>query len=67
VTKTRRKPSNKRSRRAAAARHLSPWARDAAGIGLVVLAILAALSLWFDAAGVVGHAIDYAARGALGS
>jgi S-DNA-T family DNA segregation ATPase FtsK/SpoIIIE len=45
---------------------LSPWARDAAGIGLVVLALLATLALWFSAAGVVGRGIEWVARGAVG-
>ncbi len=65
--KARRKPRKKgASRRASVTRHLSPWARDAGGIGLVVVAILAALSLWFDAAGPAGHVISYAFRGAFG-
>ncbi|MDP9242510.1 MAG: DNA translocase FtsK [Actinomycetota bacterium] len=46
--------------------HLAPWARDAVGIGLVVLALLATLALWFDAAGVAGRAITYAIRGSVG-
>jgi S-DNA-T family DNA segregation ATPase FtsK/SpoIIIE len=45
---------------------LSPWARDAAGIGLVVLALLATLALWFSAAGVVGRGIEWVARGSVG-
>jgi DNA segregation ATPase FtsK/SpoIIIE, S-DNA-T family len=39
--------------------HLRPWARDALGIGLVVLALLAVLGLWFEAAGPVGRALDW--------
>jgi S-DNA-T family DNA segregation ATPase FtsK/SpoIIIE len=39
--------------------HLAPWARDALGIGLVVLGLLAVLGLWFDAAGPVGRGIDW--------
>ncbi|MFL5737628.1 MAG: DNA translocase FtsK 4TM domain-containing protein [Actinomycetota bacterium] len=45
---------------------LSPWARDAVGIGLVVLALLATLAIWFSAAGVVGRGIEWVARGAVG-
>ena len=33
---------------------LSPHARDAIGIGLVVLGLLSILGLWFDGAGTVG-------------
>ncbi len=71
---TKRKRKSK-ARRAAGARpgparrmagHLAPWARDAVGIGLVVLALLATLALWFDAAGVAGRAITYAIRGSVG-
>jgi DNA segregation ATPase FtsK/SpoIIIE, S-DNA-T family len=38
---------------------LSPWARDAFGIGLLVLALLAVLSLWLDAGGPLGNAIAW--------
>jgi len=71
VASTKRK-SSRRTRRSApgparrVAGELSPWARDAAGIGLVVLALLATLALWFSAAGVVGRGIEWAARGAVG-
>jgi S-DNA-T family DNA segregation ATPase FtsK/SpoIIIE len=47
--------------------HLAPWARDAAGIALVVLALLAVLALWFDAAGVVGRGIETTLRALIGS
>ena len=39
--------------------HLRPWARDALGIGLVVLALLAVLGLWFGSAGPVGRGLDW--------
>ena len=39
--------------------HLRPWARDALGIGLVVLALLAVLGLWFGSAGPVGAGLDW--------
>ena len=45
---------------------LSPWARDALGIGLIVLSLLTALSLWLDAAGPVGDGITWLTRGSLG-
>jgi DNA segregation ATPase FtsK/SpoIIIE, S-DNA-T family len=45
---------------------LSPWARDAFGIGLIVLALLAVLSLWFGAAGPVGVGIGWLLRSAFG-
>jgi S-DNA-T family DNA segregation ATPase FtsK/SpoIIIE len=45
---------------------LSPWARDALGIGLVVFGLLAVLSVWFGAAGPAGHGISWLLHGALG-
>jgi S-DNA-T family DNA segregation ATPase FtsK/SpoIIIE len=39
---------------------LSPWARDALGIGLLVLALLAVLSLWLGAGGPLGDAVAFA-------
>src|SRR5688572_12922917 len=45
---------------------LSPWARDALGIGLIVLSLLAALSLWLEAGGPVGRAITWLIRGSFG-
>ncbi len=45
---------------------LSPWARDAIGIALVVLALLAVLSLWFQAGGIVGRGLTWLLRGAFG-
>ena len=45
---------------------LSPHARDAAGIGLVVLGLLAVLSVWFDAAGPVGHGLSRLSHTAAG-
>jgi DNA segregation ATPase FtsK/SpoIIIE, S-DNA-T family len=55
ASKTRRGKSARTSVR----NHLRPWARDALGIGLVVLALLAVLGLWFEAAGPVGRALDW--------
>jgi DNA segregation ATPase FtsK/SpoIIIE, S-DNA-T family len=45
---------------------LSPWARDAVGIGLVVFALLSVLSVWFDAAGPAGHSISWLLHGTFG-
>ena len=45
---------------------LSPWARDALGIGLVVFGLLAILSVWFDAAGPAGHGISWLLSGSFG-
>ena len=58
-----RRPRRRRRRRGRPPRTptrqiLSPHARDAAGIGLVVFALLSVLSVWFDAAGPVGHSIS---------
>ena len=46
--------------------HLRPWARDALGIGLVVLALLAVLGLWFGSAGPVGRGLDWLLHAAFG-
>jgi S-DNA-T family DNA segregation ATPase FtsK/SpoIIIE len=45
---------------------LSPWARDAIGIALVVFGLLSVLSVWFHAAGPAGHAIAWLLRGLFG-
>jgi S-DNA-T family DNA segregation ATPase FtsK/SpoIIIE len=45
---------------------LSPWARDALGIGLIVLALLAVLSVWIEAGGPVGRGISWLLRGVFG-
>ncbi|MFL5737617.1 MAG: DNA translocase FtsK 4TM domain-containing protein, partial [Actinomycetota bacterium] len=45
---------------------LSPWARDAIGIALVVLGLLSVLAVWFHAAGPGGHAIAWILRGLFG-
>jgi S-DNA-T family DNA segregation ATPase FtsK/SpoIIIE len=45
---------------------LSPWARDALGIGLIVLALLTVLSVWIEAGGPVGRGIAWLIRGAFG-
>jgi DNA segregation ATPase FtsK/SpoIIIE, S-DNA-T family len=48
-----------KSKRPSVRSHLRPWARDALGIGLVVLALLAILGLWFGSAGPVGAGLDW--------
>jgi S-DNA-T family DNA segregation ATPase FtsK/SpoIIIE len=64
---TRSKPAAKKAPAKTPVRQiLSPWARDALGIGLVVLALLAVLSVWFDAAGPVGEWLAWTLRGAFG-
>jgi S-DNA-T family DNA segregation ATPase FtsK/SpoIIIE len=45
---------------------LSPWARDALGIFLVVLGLLAVLGVWFEAAGPVGRGLEWVLRGLVG-
>ena len=45
---------------------LSPFARDAIGILLVVVALLGVLGLWFHRAGPVGEFLAWAAHGAWG-
>ena len=64
-------PRSRRRRRPAGRtpvrEHLSPWARDALGIALVVLALLSMLALWFDAAGVVGRAVSVALHASVGT
>jgi S-DNA-T family DNA segregation ATPase FtsK/SpoIIIE len=49
----------RKSKRPSVRSHLRPWARDALGIGLVVLALLAILGLWFGSAGPVGAGLDW--------
>ena len=45
---------------------LSPHARDAFGVFLVVLALVSVLGLWFHAAGPVGEFLTWALRGLFG-
>ncbi len=66
----RRTPASKRAappKRTPVREHLAPWARDAAGIGLVVFSLIGALAVWFDAAGVVGHGINVAVHAVVGA
>ena len=61
-----RSKSRKNTARTPVRTHLSPWARDAAGIALVVVAVLVALALWFGASGVAGRWVNQAAHAMLG-
>ncbi|MGZ5129386.1 MAG: DNA translocase FtsK 4TM domain-containing protein [Actinomycetota bacterium] len=63
----KRKPApKKKPDRTPTRQILSPHARDAAGIGLVVLALLAVLGVWLDAAGPVGHGLSWLLHATLG-
>jgi DNA segregation ATPase FtsK/SpoIIIE, S-DNA-T family len=70
--RTKKKPARRRPARRKAPpktpvhQILSPHARDALGIFLVVLALVAVLGLWFHAAGPVGDFLGWAFRGAWG-
>ncbi|HEX2030374.1 MAG TPA: DNA translocase FtsK 4TM domain-containing protein [Actinomycetota bacterium] len=75
MAKTKTSSRSKRKKRPAArratagqrlARHLTPLVEDVIGIGLVALALLAALGIWLDAAGPVGGFLSLVARGAFG-
>ena len=61
-----RKPAPKKPERTPTRQILSPHARDAAGIGLVVLALLAVLGVWLEAAGPVGQGLSWLLHGAFG-
>ncbi|HXF35628.1 MAG TPA: DNA translocase FtsK 4TM domain-containing protein, partial [Actinomycetota bacterium] len=69
MAKTKRRPARRSSRgggRSSVRAHLAPWADEAAGIGLIVLAALAGLGLWFDAAGPFGDVLRLALGWLLG-
>jgi len=66
ATKTKGRGRSKTPARTSVRQHLAPWARDALGIGLVVLSLLAVLGLWFEAAGPVGRGLDWLVRGLFG-
>ena len=46
--------------------HLGEQIVDVIGVGLVVLAVLTALGIWFGAAGPLGRGLTYVVRGAFG-
>jgi S-DNA-T family DNA segregation ATPase FtsK/SpoIIIE len=62
----KRRPASKRPPKTPVRTVLSPWARDAVGIGLVVFGLLAVLSMWFEAAGPAGDGIAWFLKAALG-
>jgi len=59
VARTTKGRGQRTKKRPSVRSHLRPWARDALGIGLVVLALLAVLGLWFGSAGPVGRGLDW--------
>src|SRR5262245_35036336 len=63
---SRRKTGRQRQPKTPVRQILSPHARDAFGIFLVVLALVAVLRLWFDKAGPVGDFLTWLFRGAWG-
>ncbi|MFN8233574.1 MAG: DNA translocase FtsK 4TM domain-containing protein [Actinomycetota bacterium] len=62
----KRKPAPKKPPKTPVRTVLSPWARDALGIGLVVFGLLAVLSMWFEAAGPAGDGIAWLLKAAFG-
>jgi S-DNA-T family DNA segregation ATPase FtsK/SpoIIIE len=66
ASKTKGRGRGRGSARASVRSHLSPWARDALGIGLVVLGLLTVLGLWFEAAGPVGRGLDWFLHASIG-
>jgi DNA segregation ATPase FtsK/SpoIIIE, S-DNA-T family len=65
-TKTRRRTAPKRPAKTPVRQILSPHARDAFGVFLVVLALVSVLGVWFHAAGPVGDFLTWALRGLIG-
>jgi S-DNA-T family DNA segregation ATPase FtsK/SpoIIIE len=59
-------PRKKRPSKTPVRAVLSPWARDALGIGLIVLSLLGVLSVWIEAGGPVGRGISWLIRGSFG-
>ncbi|HET7236212.1 MAG TPA: DNA translocase FtsK 4TM domain-containing protein [Actinomycetota bacterium] len=66
ATKTKGRGRSRGPARTSVRSHLSPWARDALGIGLVVLGLLAVLGLWFGSAGPVGRGLDWVLHASIG-
>jgi S-DNA-T family DNA segregation ATPase FtsK/SpoIIIE len=63
---SKRPAARRKQQRTPAIQILSPFARDALGIALIVLAGLAVLSVWFDAAGPLGEAFSGLLHGTFG-
>jgi S-DNA-T family DNA segregation ATPase FtsK/SpoIIIE len=66
TTRGGRKPGPKVPPKIPVRQILSPHARDAFGVFLVVLALVAVLGVWFHAAGPVGEFLTWALRGLFG-
>ena len=71
ASSSRSKPKRKGDRRlrragSSLARHLSPRATEALGIGLLVLSVLSVLGLWFGAGGPFGRLLQVGVNGAFG-
>src|SRR6266508_1422127 len=60
------RPGTVRRAGAGVARHLSPRVAEALGIGLMLLALLSVLGLWFEAGGPFGELLRIAVRGLFG-
>jgi S-DNA-T family DNA segregation ATPase FtsK/SpoIIIE len=65
-TKGRRRTPPKPPPKTPVRQILSPHARDAFGVFLVVVALVSVLGVWFDAAGPVGDFLTWSLRGLLG-
>jgi S-DNA-T family DNA segregation ATPase FtsK/SpoIIIE len=63
---SKKKPAAKKPSKTPVRTVLSPWARDALGIALIVLSLLSVLSVWMDAAGPFGRGLTWLLGGALG-
>src|SRR5262245_46634457 len=61
-----KKPAAKKKQKTPVRTVLSPWARDALGIGLIVLSLLLILAVWLDTAGPLGRGLTWLLGGALG-
>jgi S-DNA-T family DNA segregation ATPase FtsK/SpoIIIE len=66
TAKRPRRPAPKAPAKTPVRQILSPHARDAFGVFLVVLALVSVLGLWFDAAGPVGQFLSWSLRGLFG-
>ena len=63
---SKKKPAAKKPSKTPVRTVLSPWARDALGIALIVLSLLSVLSVWMDAAGPFGRGLTWLLGGAMG-
>src|SRR5437773_8472181 len=65
-SRAKRDPGRIRAAGSRVTRHLSPRTADMVGVGLVVLALLTVLGLWFQAGGPFGRLFEVAVRGLFG-